>query len=114
MLLFLTTNMAVVTSRANQQYRQFSQATVQSFLARLGLKMLPETGERTAGGERGMSRGNRKMKNGIWLGFFPFYLVPVLRDRSQFPFLSSPVLATSWDEEVGESRKEEKRGGPGE
>ena len=48
------------------------------------------------------------MKNGIWLGFFPFYLVPVLRDRSQFPFLSSPVLATSWDEEVGESRKKKK------
>ena len=53
MLLFLTTNMAVVTSQANQQYRLFSQATVQSFLARLALKMLPETGERTAGEERG-------------------------------------------------------------
>ena len=35
---------------------------------------------------------------------FPFF-----RDRSQFPFLSSPVLATSWDEEVGESRKGEKK-----
>ena len=71
MLLFLTTNMAVVTSQANQQYRLFSQATVQSFLARLALKMLPETGERTAGEERGMSRGNRKNEKWDMVKFFP-------------------------------------------
>ena len=71
MLLFLTTNMAVVTSQANQQYRLFSQATVQSFLARLALKMLPETGERTAGEERGMSRGNGKNEKWDMVKFFP-------------------------------------------
>ena len=105
MLLFLTTNMAAVTSRANQQYRLFSQATVQNFLTRLELKISPETGEQTTGGERGTSTENRKNEKWDMVSFFPFFRVPVPRDRSQFPFLSSSVFTTSWDEEVGESRK---------
>ena len=59
MLLFLTANMAAVTSRANQQYWLFSQDS------RSYLKL----------GNRERERGTGKMKNGIWLGFFR---VPVL------------------------------------
>ena len=71
MLLFLTANMAAVTSRANQQYWLFSQAVAQSFLARLGLKMLPETGERTTCGERGTRTRNRKNEKWDMVRFFP-------------------------------------------
>ena len=73
MLLFLTTNMAAVTSRANQQYRLFSQATVQSFLTRLELKISPETGEQTTGGEWGTSTGNRKNEKWDMVSFFPIF-----------------------------------------
>ena len=62
MLLFLTTNMAAVTSRANQQYRLFSQATVQNFLTRLELKISPEPGEQTTGGERGTGNEHGEQK----------------------------------------------------
>ena len=90
MLFFLTANMAAVTSRANQQYWLFSQAVAQSFLARLGLKMLPETGERTTGGERGTRTRNRKNEKWDMVRFFPSF--PSSRSSVIVPSSPSSLL----------------------
>ena len=90
MLLFLTANMAAVTSHANLQYWLFSQDS------RSYMKLGNGEGE----------RGTGKMKNGTWLGFFR---VPVLPWSFPVPLSLFSSLATSWDEEVGESRKGEKK-----
>ena len=106
MLLFLTTNMAAVTSRANQQYRLFSQATVQNFLTRLELKISPETGEQTTGGERGTSTGNRKNEKWDMVRFFPIF--PSSRSSWSFP-VPFPLFFRFYNIVGRRSRRKQKR-----
>ena len=106
MLLFLTANMAAVTSRANQQDWLFSQAVAQSFLARLGLKMLPETGEQTTGWERGTRTGNRKNEKWDMVRFF----LSFPSSRSSVIVPSSPSsLLQFWQHRGRRSRRKQER-----